>query len=131
MASGWAILNVPEFKAGLAKIQIDMEKVTAAATLEAGEVVKTAAQSIAPKISGDLAGSIEVQSFFAKGGTPAAYVGPTIVYGRRVELGYKKRKGRGRQGTPQEPFLAPGLVAAGDAVGRTFFSAWRRALGRF
>lgn len=62
-------------------------------------------------------------------GTWSAKVGPTMIYGRRVELGYKGTgKGRGQQTTRAFPYLSPGFDKSRNDVIDMYQSEWRKAL---
>lgn len=56
----------------------------------------------------------------------AGSVGPTTVYGRRIELGYPGGEGRGRQRTRPFPYLKPAVVESYDdirGIGRRHWAA--------
>jgi len=63
--------------------------------------------------TGNLRNSINTTKARATGaGRFSASVGPTVVHGRRVELGYSGGAGPGHQMTRKFPYLAPGFNRA-------------------
>jgi len=63
--------------------------------------------------TGNLRNSINTTKARSLGlGRFAASVGPTVIYGRRVELGYPGGAGIGHQKTRAFPYLAPGFNRA-------------------
>ena len=71
-----------------------------------------------------------------------AEVAPSMIYGRRVELGFLGLDSLNRNYTPHElpdgsmsvggrpyPFMAPGLEKSKEAIGATFRGRWAIALG--
>ena len=55
-------------------------------------------------------------------------VGPTTVYGRRVELGYAGGTGRGRQKTGPFPFMEPAVSGADAQLRQIAIAQWAKAL---
>ncbi len=79
-------------------------------------------------------------------GDPGVKVGPTNVYGRRIDLGFKGRKSvrgkrkrlaagidtgrRGLNPTPSNPFLERAITKSGPRVLETYKKAWGAAMRR-
>ena len=58
-------------------------------------------------------------------------IAPTMVYGRRIELGFHGTDSIGRHyNQPGYPFLKPGLDKAIPVLPRIFADTWARALAR-
>jgi hypothetical protein len=55
-----------------------------------------------------------------------AQVGPTAVYGRRVELGYPGGAGRGRQRTRPFPYLRPAVESSTWQIRSIALAQWAR-----
>jgi HK97 gp10 family phage protein len=71
--------------------------------------------------SGNLRNSIQTQNIRRISlGTWSSQTGPTIIYGRRIELGYHGTDSLGRNysnpGQPPYPFLSPGVKEAEPAL---------------
>jgi hypothetical protein len=83
--------------------------------------------------TGGLAKSIQTGDVKGSGGTWSSKTGPTIIYGRRIELGYHGVDSLGRnygppnQGQPPYPFLAPGLLASKGALKELLETEWGAA----
>lgn len=95
----------------------------------------TAKASSQPQsITGTLRRSIGVVDITSAGlGVWAARIAPTVIYGRRIELGFHGTDSLGRNytnpGQPAYPFLKPGLDKALGRLPDIFTSAWNVALG--
>jgi hypothetical protein len=81
--------GVREFDRALSDIPKRVERASKIATLEAAVELAAVAKSDAPRgVTGHLAESI-IPTVNLIGGNPVGKVGPTVAYGRRVELGYR------------------------------------------
>lgn len=137
--------GIEEFKTGVVKLDEAVIAAAKQASQVAGAELAVAAKATAPHKSGDLAASIAVAPRTVSH-TPIVQVGPTIVYGRRVELGFKGRKSprgvkkrraagvdtgrRGLQPTKKNPFLAHALEASRPRIAEIYRRAWANAISR-
>ncbi len=88
--------GVKEFGDACAHIDERIQAAAKAAGLEAGRELMTITKGIAPHgATGNLAESIIMRPQTVSG-NPLVRVGPTIVYGRRVDLGFKGTTKRGK-----------------------------------
>jgi hypothetical protein len=80
--------------------------------------------------TGNLMKSIDTDHARYEGaGRWSSRTGPTMKYGRRVELGYSGGGGgRGHQATRPFPYLAPGFVNARPKLIDLYRNTWRTAI---
>lgn len=138
--------NVHEFEQAIARTDERVRLAAKDAGVVAGRELAAAAGRAAPHgATGALAGSL-VSRATVVSGTPVVRVGPTVVYGRRIELGFKGRKSargvrkrraagidtgrRGLQPTKGSHFLEKTLAASRDQIAATFKRAWAGALSK-
>jgi hypothetical protein len=81
----------------------------------------------APRVSGQAAEAFGTSDVYAKGDGVAIQVGPTAPYARRLELGFRRQSGRGRQATPPFHFVRDGLYAYGPELGNLIRTTWNPA----
>ncbi len=81
-------------------------------------------------VTGSHRRSIGVHSITKKGTSWESQTGPTMVYSRRLELGYVQVDALGRlYDQPPYPSLGPGLQDVRDDLGALARSVYRKALG--
>lgn len=91
------MIDVSATLRGLDSLSRQAELAAATATRKAAEQVARRMALAAPRRSGALASSMRVEGPQKIGpGTWASRVGPTVIYGRRIELGYHGTDARGR-----------------------------------
>ncbi len=85
----------------------------AVAVKSAGLLVQGLGQARTPVLSGTLRRSWHTESLPAPTGTYAVRVGPTMVYARRIELGFKGADSLGRvYDQAPDPYVKPALEEA-------------------
>lgn len=131
--------GVRELEAALRKIDQNVSAAAVHAGGTAGKELARLAAGEAPRVSGTLAGSI-----VSIDGGGITRVGPTVVYGRRIELGFKGRRsargarkrraagidtgGRGLQPTAANPFLTRALDGSRSHINDIYTKEWARAI---
>jgi hypothetical protein len=137
---GWELSGLSEFRAAIARKRAAMSAETRRAVAEGGAEVEKAAKINAsgrpgPEvITGTLRRGINtapVTPFGALGWQ--THVGPTVIYGRRVELGFVGVDAAGRRyGPPRNParypYFTPAWTAFGPRWPGILASHWTRAL---
>lgn len=147
--------DVQKFASGTKALDARIHKAGNAAAVVAGEQLAKTAAALAPHgKTGNLSRSILVKERKVSG-NETVQVGPTIIYGRRNDLGFKgvtkggkqKRKGvlsteifgpsgkgvrvgwstRGLQPTKPSHFMEKALAASQKKIAATFRQAWSRA----
>ena len=123
--------GVREFNAALDKMIAAADVAARQIVTQGGHAVEAAAKAHmngrpGPNVrSGDLRRSVTVT--VAKDGL-AAYrseTGPTVAYGRRIELGFHGADSRGRHYDQQPyPFMQPGFDDAGPVIDVIATTAW-------
>jgi len=108
------LLGVPEFVAALEAMDARVDAATGTAVRDGALIIQRQAQTNAsgrpgPRvITGTLRRSIRVDGPHRIGTAWEARVGPTVVYGRRVELGFDGTDSLGRTyHQPPYPYFAP------------------------
>jgi hypothetical protein len=107
--------GVPEFEAGLSTFMAKIGAETMKGVAEGAHLIEAQAKQNASGrpgpnvVTGTLRRSIHVLGPTPLGiGGAVAFVGPTVIYGRRVELGYSGTDSLGRNYKQQPfPFLGP------------------------
>lgn len=142
---GVRIIGLHEFEAAMTKMVADVEAVTRAAVVEGAHAIEAAAKKRAtgparwrkgvnyPReggpgvVTGALRRSIMVVGPLRTGvGGFRALVGPTVVYGRAIELGHPRWQRSGGY-----PYMAPGLAdALAGPLTNIFQRRWAGAIGR-
>lgn len=132
---GVQLEGVSELAAALVKLPVIVDAASMLAVRDAAALVERRAKEHAtgrpgPRVvSGDLRRSIHTVGPYREGLGWAAQIGPSIVYGRRVELGFHGADALGRNyNQPGYPYMAPGLWAALPELAAVFQTAYRRAL---
>lgn len=139
--------GVKEFEQGLVNLDVAVQKAAVVAGTEAGAELALVLEADAPKgKTHRLASSIFVRATVA-GGLPLVQVGPTAIYGRRNDLGFKGRRSargvrarraagidtgrRGLQPTRASHFVERGLTESLPRLGAIYRSAWADAITKF
>ena len=100
-------------KAALDALMIRVGAAGAVAVKAAGLLVQGLGQARTPVLSGTLRRSWHTESVSAPVGVYAVRVGPTMVYARRIELGFKGADSLGRvYDQAPDPYVKPALVEA-------------------
>lgn len=122
MADGVSVVWIggKEFDADIARRVSEVTAGTPEAMRVAAEVVAEAAKAHIHSQTGNLAGSIEIVEV-AAGVETAVTLGPTVIYGRKHELGK-----RGRYNAPAFPFMRPGFEEGVEPFGEMLASEWGR-----
>lgn len=137
MAGSWLEwTGVPEFAAALDRIIGAAEAETRAAVAEAaGEVEKQAKQHASGRpgpevVTGTLRRGITHEPIVPWGVRGwATTVGPTVIYSRRIELGFHGADSRGRHyDQPGYPYFGPAWHAVAPRMTAIYAAHWRRAL---
>ena len=82
-------------------------------------------------VTGTLRRSIRSTGVQRLAGGYTSTVGPTVIYGRRVELGFKGADSRGRRyNQPAYPFFGPGVKEVRLRVHEITLRNWVTAIGR-
>lgn len=123
--------GVRELDSAIDAIAERAQAATRAAVAEAAHVIERAAKQRAPVDTGTLRRSIRVVGPKAAGRAWIAKVGPTAVYGRRVELGFHGTDSLGRSYNQEgRPYLGPAFAATRAEVTRVFRRRWASAMRR-
>jgi len=148
MASEWDFSNLGGFNASLDALAEAIKAATYVAMQESAEVIVRAARlqfngqhppgtrrtvggNRPQSISENLKNSIHVVTspFESAPGQFIAQVAPTMIYGRRIELGFHGVDSLGRDftnpGQPPYPYLAPGVEKARVPISDIFRSRWQ------
>lgn len=127
--------GIKEFEAAITAIVSAAEKATGDAVAEAAHLVEAKAKSNASGrpgpnvVTGTLRRSIYVEGPKSVGMGYSAKVGPSVIYARRIELGYQGTDSLGRHyDQPAYPFLKPGLDAARDEISSIFEKHWAASM---
>lgn len=128
--------GVNEFRAQLERMGIDaMAEARAAVVEAAGEVEKQAKQNASGRpgpnvVTGTLRRSITmgvVTPWGVRGW--ATRVGPTVIYGRRIELGFTGTDSRGRSyNQPAYPYFRPAMQTVAPRIAEIYQRHMRAAL---
>ena len=83
-------------------------------------------------VTGTLRRSIHMTEVTALGGgTWQSKVAPTVIYGRRIELGFSGTDSLGRRyNQPPYPYMQPGLDKAHDSLSDIFEATWGAAIAK-
>lgn len=111
--------GVGAFREAIVKTQEAVERATVEATVEGGRLIQEAARVEAPVLTGTLSESIHVEGPMEAGALGwAVDVGPTVIYGRKVELSQPHAN----------PYLARGFATAAPKLDEIYTKHWARAL---
>jgi Bacteriophage HK97-gp10, putative tail-component len=126
----YTIHGIPELDAALTAMAARVETATRAAVIEAAHVAQRASMEEAPVVTGTLRRSIITEGPISVAGGASAQVGPSVIYGRRVELGFFGSDSLGRSYSQAgNPYMERGLAAIQDQLTGIFEAAWGAALG--
>lgn len=122
--------GVKEFERAVTRMTAAANSGTRLAVAEAAHRVEAAAKEHAPVDTGMLRRSIRVEGPRPLGPlTWAAEVGPTVVYGRRIELGFHDADSLGRHYDQEgQPYLEPGLDEVVPMLETIYAENWAKAL---
>ena len=111
--------GLSEFDAALAAMVVRVQVAAVQAAADAAHLVEAATKQRAPVRTGTLRRSVLSRVLAAGDGVTAYSVGPTTVYGRRIELGFHGPDSLGRvyhQGP--HAYLKPGLYESLSGISR-------------
>ena len=149
MAGGW-VFETAGFNASMDALMVAVDAATRDAVVTGSELIEKAAkESFGPahskgtpktvfnkpqSITGTLRRSIKTwPPFSPTRGIWRARVAPTVIYGRRIELGYHGVDSLGRDygnpGQPPYPYMQPGVDKASPFLNGLFAIAWNAAMG--
>ena len=120
------VIGDKELEVKLLAIGANVGAATQKAARAGAAVVRQAAKDRAPVRTGQLKKSIQTVSVKGTGGVADADVGPTVFYGRFVELGHAGPHGKGH--VPAHPFLRPALDEHEKEVQDAAAAVWRAAI---
>lgn len=125
----WEIKGLSEVLDGLTRIGARVAAATPAATLEAAHLVQKAAMAEAPVLTGTLRRSIHTEGPLASVGGAMAQVGPSVIYARRIELGFHGADSLGRHFDQSgDPYLQRGYESTIDQIAEVYARAWAKAV---
>jgi hypothetical protein len=127
--------GVPEFDAALKRIVTAAEKATGDAVMTGAHLVEGATKVRAsgrpgPRVvSGSHRRSVHVEGPKTAGTQVSAQIGPSMIYSRRLELGFTGSDAIGRSyHTAAFPSLTPGLADTMPQLEQVFVRAWLGAI---
>lgn len=137
--------GVAEFNRAITEMNARVDRQNREAVAEAGRALAVLASARAPKgATGALAKSVIPTPVTGPQAASSVKVGPTVDYGRRVELGFKGRKSvrgkrkrlaagvdtgrRGLNPTPANPFLKEALAAFVPQFEGLTLRQWAKAI---
>lgn len=136
MAVDFSLSGVANFQRALTEKIAAMDAAAREVVTKGGHMIERAAKGHAngrpgPNVvTGSHRRSIGVHNITKKGATWTSETGPTMVYSRRLELGYAQVDSLGRlYDQPPYPSLGPGLQDVQDDLGALARSVYRKALG--
>lgn len=106
------------FREALERQRIAAQGATRNATLEGAELIALLAERQAPNLTGKLGRSIKATTPKAIGDAWESQIGPTAVYGRKIELGTHH----------PNPYLARGFAEAAPRLNAIYAKHWAQAL---
>jgi HK97 gp10 family phage protein len=118
-----------EFRDALEAVVVAVDETTKAAVASAAHLVQAAAMQRAPVATGTLRRSLHVEGPKSEGaGAYSAQIGPSVIYARRVELGFSGPDALGRvYDQKAKPYLAPGLDSVQADIAALFERQWAAA----
>ena len=138
MAGGISIEGVSGFEAGINALISAAQEATRTAVMTGAHLIEAQAkQSMngpGPQVrTGTLRRSINVIDTTSLGaGSYQARIAPTVIYGRRMELGYHGTDSLGRSyanpGQRAYPYMSPGLNRSIPLLQGVFSTAWQAAM---
>lgn len=138
MAGSFEWLGINEFTAALARVGDRVAAEMRAAVAEiAADVEKAAKQGASGRpgpevVTGTLRRSITHDPITPWGlGGWQTRIGPTVIYGRRIELGFHGTDSRGRQyNQPGYPYFSPAWRSAASRMAEIYAKHYRAAIIR-
>lgn len=128
-------LNIPEFDIAIddlvARVKAAGEIAVArgAAAIEAAAKVNASGRPGPNVVTGTLRRSIHTKGPTSTGTGYMAQVGPSVIYGRRIELGFHGTDSLGRNYNQQSyPYLRPALETVGPRLEAIMAQAWAEAI---
>lgn len=127
---GEFVRGLAEFHAAMDKIIAGAEEATRGAVAEAAHLIEAKAKENAPVVTGTLRRSIVVTGPVPTGhGSFSATVGPTVIYGRRIELGFHGTDSIGRHYDQSgHPYFQPGFDSAKAEMPAIFERHWAEGM---
>lgn len=134
---GVVFSGVTEFEAAMDALKVRMLEATAQAVADGAHLIQASAVKHAhgrpgPRVrSGTLWRSVHVEGPEDSGeGSFTARIGPSVIYARRIELGFMNmRDSLGRlYHQPPYPYMKPGLEDAEPLLNDLFEARWAAAL---
>jgi len=118
------------FRDAIDKMIVDAGVTARRIVTDGGHLIEAAAKARAPVQRGTLRRSIRVAEVTPIGaGAWLSRTGPTVIYGRRIELGFKGADSLGRvYHQAGRPYLAPGFDEVKGKLGALAEARWREAL---
>lgn len=115
------------FQAALDALMLRVSAASAVAVKTAALAVQAAGMARTPVLSGTLRRSWRME----EAGPYAAFVGPTMIYARRIELGFKGADSKGRvYNQAPDPYVRPTYEEMTPKIRPFFISAISAALRR-
>lgn len=124
------IRGLSEFSRALDDIVARANVATRAAVAEAAHLIEAEAKKRAPVETGTLRRSIRVEGPKAESlAVYSARIGPTVIYGRRIELGFRGSDSLGRvYNQAGQPYLRPAFESVNDRLAEIFRRSWSKAI---
>ena len=122
--------GIREFNAAIDAMVARTSAANYSAVMDAAHAIEAATKDNAPVVSGTLRRSIMVDGPHAEDSTGAkASVGPTVAYGRRVELGFSGTDSIGRSfSSSGKPYFEPGVQGVMQDLPRIYAASWAKAI---
>jgi hypothetical protein len=121
--------GLEEALAALALIPQRAKAATHGGVEMAAHAMEAEAKGNAPVVTGTLRRSIYTEGPMSDGADVLARVGPTVVYGRRVELGFSGADSLGRVYNQEgRPYMRPAYEAILPQLAEIMRAAWASAL---
>ncbi|MHB8671101.1 MAG: HK97 gp10 family phage protein [Acidimicrobiales bacterium] len=126
------VTGIPELRAAFDRMVVRASAASREATLTAAHLIESRAKALAPVRQGTLRRSISVKGPRPVGATGwEAEVGPTVIYGRRRELGFHGADRLGRHyNDPGRPYLGPAFRETAAELSAIYAAAWAKAVSR-
>ena len=119
------------FQAALAAMLDRVQAAAVPAVARVGNLIVARGMGAAPVRTGTLHRSIHMDGPVGGGGTASAKVGPSVVYARRIELGFMNMTDSlGRlYHQPPHPYFAPAVYGAADEAAELMSRVIAEAIG--
>jgi len=133
--AGFEFSGVSGFESDIDALIAKVNEATRMGVVAGAALIEAEAKKRAPVKRGSLRRSINTISVTGGDGSYEARIAPTIIYGRRIELGYHGVDSLGRNyGPPNKgygghPYLRPAVDASGSEIVDIMQTWWASALG--